>query len=444
MEFRFDVTPLFETNIIRVTNNLVPQGFIGDKRSVHDAIAKISDIINELGEASARAQGLSKAVTTAQKLRNSDHIVYLLSEPTGRNGCVTGLLKIGIKNLYVFDANGETKPVPATCVLDFYVHESRQRAGLGKEMFELMLERENVEPQKLAIDRPSDKLIAFLRKHYGLVKTIPQMNNFVIYTGFFDASSDRSAPNSARSDSKVDASPNAALFGAHAKSDEYKKRLNKKSAAPELPFVQSSPMGRFGAKRPTCSMAEIIHSSPSAVANEPHSGENDQNEIESSQAASDADDVDAGTEVNSDAGDSKTTNIDYNKSVEDIIADIESTSLSLDPPTANGGDSAKLREVKFNDAIDPEPPATFRKQKPNKQHTGLKNISSNVGAAVTPSTKMEFDQEEAESFGVVKIGRPIGRSDHHDDAVSTISSINSEGITEQGYFDLKFYHNKLW
>lgn len=49
-----------------------------------DAIAKVSDIINELGEASARAQGLSKAVTTAQKLRNSDHIVYLLSEPTGR------------------------------------------------------------------------------------------------------------------------------------------------------------------------------------------------------------------------------------------------------------------------------------------------------------------------------------------------------------------------
>lgn len=49
-----------------------------------DAIAKISDIINELGEASARAQGLRSTVTTAQKLRNSDHIVYLLSESTGR------------------------------------------------------------------------------------------------------------------------------------------------------------------------------------------------------------------------------------------------------------------------------------------------------------------------------------------------------------------------
>lgn len=49
-----------------------------------DAIAKISEIINELGESSAQAQGLSKPVTTAQKLRNSDHIVYLLAEETGR------------------------------------------------------------------------------------------------------------------------------------------------------------------------------------------------------------------------------------------------------------------------------------------------------------------------------------------------------------------------
>lgn len=85
----------------------------------------------------------------------------------GFSGCVTGLLKIGTKNLYVFDENGDTKMVPAMCVLDFYIHESRQRAGLGKEMFEVMLERENVHPIKLAIDRPSDKFVAFLRKHYG-------------------------------------------------------------------------------------------------------------------------------------------------------------------------------------------------------------------------------------------------------------------------------------
>lgn len=85
------------------------------------------------------------------------------------SGCVTGLLKVGVKNLYVFDENGDTKPMPAMCVLDFYVHETRQRAGLGREMFDVMLDRENVTPRKLAIDRPSEKLIAFLQKHYGTV-----------------------------------------------------------------------------------------------------------------------------------------------------------------------------------------------------------------------------------------------------------------------------------
>lgn len=43
----------------------------------------MSEIINTLGEASARAQGLNKAVTSAQKLRNSDHSVYLMAENAG-------------------------------------------------------------------------------------------------------------------------------------------------------------------------------------------------------------------------------------------------------------------------------------------------------------------------------------------------------------------------
>jgi GNAT acetyltransferase, Mec-17 len=51
--------------------------------------------------------------------------------------------------------------------LDFYIHESRQRAGLGKVLFEFMLEYENLLPEQLAIDRPSEKLLSFLRKHYG-------------------------------------------------------------------------------------------------------------------------------------------------------------------------------------------------------------------------------------------------------------------------------------
>lgn len=37
-----------------------------------------------MGESSARAQGLTRAVTTAQKLRNSDQVVYLLRENIGK------------------------------------------------------------------------------------------------------------------------------------------------------------------------------------------------------------------------------------------------------------------------------------------------------------------------------------------------------------------------
>lgn len=159
------------------------------------------------------------------------------------------------------------------------------------------------------------------------------------------------------------------------------------------------------------------------------------------EAIPEADNVDA------ESNGSKQTNIDYSKSVEDIIADIESASLTLEPSAPSNGvvnETLKSREVKFTEAIPAEKPSYRKQFKPNKQHTGMKNISSNVGAAVAPNSKMEFDQEQPESFGVVKINRPIGRLEHHDDAISTISSINSEGLTEQGYFDLKFYHNKLW
>ncbi|XP_033243604.1 alpha-tubulin N-acetyltransferase 1 isoform X3 [Drosophila miranda] len=85
----------------------------------------------------------------------------------------------------------------------------------------------------------------------------------------------------------------------------------------------------------------------------------------------------------------------------------------------------------------------------SKQHTGMKNRSSGVGMAVMPTSKMEFNQEEREDFGVVKINRPPGHNGHplgHDntDAVSTVSSGNGGHLTNEGYNDLKFYHNRLW
>lgn len=37
----------------------------------------------------------------------------------------------------------------------------------------------------MAIDRPSDKFLGFLKKHYSLNDPIRQMNNYVVFDGFF-------------------------------------------------------------------------------------------------------------------------------------------------------------------------------------------------------------------------------------------------------------------
>ncbi|CAH8602065.1 unnamed protein product [Heterobilharzia americana] len=72
------------------------------------------------------------------------------------------------------------------CVLDFYVHESHQRQGCGRKLFDFMLQSEDIKPSRLAIDLPSKKMIQFLHKHYHLINPIHLANNFVIYPGFFD------------------------------------------------------------------------------------------------------------------------------------------------------------------------------------------------------------------------------------------------------------------
>ena len=70
-------------------------------------------------------------------------------------------------------------------MLDFYVHESRQRQGVGKRLFEFMLEHQGVRPHRLAYDRPSPKLLGFLGKHYNLKNYTPQANNFVVFKRYF-------------------------------------------------------------------------------------------------------------------------------------------------------------------------------------------------------------------------------------------------------------------
>ena len=124
---------------------------------------------------------MKAVITTFSKFAGSDHTIFLLSD----NNYALGFLKVGNKKLFHRDAYGKVFELSILSVLDFYVHESVQRNGYGKVIFEKFLQEFGVHPRRLAYDRPSGKLIGFLKKHYGLSKYVPQNNNFVIFDDYF-------------------------------------------------------------------------------------------------------------------------------------------------------------------------------------------------------------------------------------------------------------------
>jgi len=187
VDFNFNINSLFPNEVSQVRNDLIPAGYHGD--TSHALVRhQVGTVLDVMGEASARAQGLKNAITSGSKMLNVENqTAYILVDKFGNKGLgsVVGLLKVGRKKLFLLDEVGKPNEMVPQCVLDFYVVESRQRSGCGKRLFEAMLRGEGVDPRFLAIDRPSPKLVSFLRKHYGLYSTIPQVNNYVVFSGFF-------------------------------------------------------------------------------------------------------------------------------------------------------------------------------------------------------------------------------------------------------------------
>jgi len=187
VDFNFNLNTLFSKEICAVKSDLIPSGYCGDlpHSLVQQQVGRILDV---MGEESAKAQALKQQITSGLKFRQTEgQTAYILVDKYSNNGngSVIGLLKVGHKKLFLIDGDGKANEMIPKCVLDFYVAESRQRSGCGLKLFEHMLHMENANPRFMAIDRPSNKFLSFLRKHYGLVQNIPQVNNYVIFGGFF-------------------------------------------------------------------------------------------------------------------------------------------------------------------------------------------------------------------------------------------------------------------
>eukprot|EP00118_Oscarella_pearsei_P020342 m.220165 g.220165 ORF g.220165 m.220165 type:complete len:272 (+) comp39934_c1_seq68:1620-2435(+) len=183
MDFPFSLTDGLLPHEITILDRTSNRSVVHSKR--------LTAVVDTMGRLSAAAQGLRRPITTAEKWASSpDQKLYVLKDEKANtgNGSVIGILKTGRKKLFLCDYRGKFREVEPLCLLDFYVHESRQRGGHGKQLLEHMLKCEGMKAHQLVIDRPSLKCLGFFSKHYNLKSYVKQANNFVAFDQFFNSS----------------------------------------------------------------------------------------------------------------------------------------------------------------------------------------------------------------------------------------------------------------
>ena len=230
-------------------------------------------LVNTLGDASAKAQGLLAPVTSLLKLQTSGdvanggcaHRMYIASS----GNKAFGFIKVGRKQLFLsvpsFVREGKSRSarrcemisngtipggstndndtsssqtstrlsgrgssstgivnqeIAPLCVLDFFVHSSVRRSGIGRILFDQMAIEEAIllqsgrgggkstnvvpsslssshcimNPARLGYDRPSALFTSFLRKHFGLETATPQPYSMVVFNDYFAESDLIDAP----------------------------------------------------------------------------------------------------------------------------------------------------------------------------------------------------------------------------------------------------------
>ncbi|XP_029347133.1 alpha-tubulin N-acetyltransferase 1 [Acyrthosiphon pisum] len=233
MEFNFNIGKVATDEVLKINNTLTVEG-----HEENDDLKNIMRlIIDEMGKASAVSQEFKVPITSANRLVNSDHVIYMMTEhKKPGHFAVVGFLKMGWKKLFLYDKQASRSEARVYCLLDFYIHESKQRKGYGIRLIQCMLQDIGLEAKHLAIDKPTDKLLQFMWKHFQLSKLVNQENNFVIFEEFFHNSSIA------------------------------EKKNNRDNTGNRAVAYKSQPMfGRHGAHKHHDSMAEIIQGEGNAA-----------------------------------------------------------------------------------------------------------------------------------------------------------------------------------
>jgi alpha-tubulin N-acetyltransferase 1 len=146
--------------------------------------------IDRIGELSAKSQNLRRPLTSYDRIFDSDegqHLYIYWEKPEGSAFSIfLGFLKISRKKLYLRDSDDKQFISSPICILDFYVHETAQNAEIGHQLFEKMLEVEEADVTKIAMDKPNEALLTFLKKYYNLENPVWQTTNFAVFPAFFE------------------------------------------------------------------------------------------------------------------------------------------------------------------------------------------------------------------------------------------------------------------
>lgn len=136
-------------------------------------------IINSLGKLSCGQRHLKNQTTSSELFFKKQNETMIIKANQRK---VFGFIRYGHQDVYLSDSNQELMKVKnLLIVFDFYVHTTNQKRGIGKELFDKLLEINHITAGDIAYDMLNEKMINFLYKHYSLKNPLRQHNHLYIF-----------------------------------------------------------------------------------------------------------------------------------------------------------------------------------------------------------------------------------------------------------------------
>ncbi|OQV24630.1 putative Alpha-tubulin N-acetyltransferase 1 [Hypsibius exemplaris] len=181
-----DINALFKDEISCI------EGKMWDKtgRYCGSAVVKeeLERLIDHMGVQSAECLGLDSPLTTFSAFKNSNQRIYLLKLANifKQKGAVVAFARVGWRAISLIDAQGFRAQQDMLCLYDIYVATKFQRLGNGRRLLDFIFKHENVKPEAMTIDQPSQALLNFFMRQFFLREFTTQEHRYIVWKRYMD------------------------------------------------------------------------------------------------------------------------------------------------------------------------------------------------------------------------------------------------------------------